>query len=317
MDLERRKISSKVDTASTGQSLLDWISRRFTYHSAEKWREIIDDGQIRLNEQTCTSESILSAGDLVSYYPVNLKEPPVDLSYNIVHEDEYLMVVNKPGDLPCHPAGPFFKHTLWHALALHYGKIHIINRLDRETSGLLLIAKDSETAAKLGNGSSIISKEYRAMVFGVFNKQINADGYLIRDDKSIVRKKRKFVFQLPANSAEKGMKPAKVETILSPLTSGKKCSLVKARLKTGKLHQIRATLYSLGFPLLGDKLYGPDDSIYLKIRDNRITAADKEKLIMPRQALHSCKIVFRHPVSGQLMTFDSPVPDDFPLFLCR
>ena len=88
---------------------------------------------------------------------------------------------------------------------------------------------------------------------------------------------------------------------------------MRALPETGRLHQIRATLFSLGFPLLGDKLYGPDDGIFLKIRSNAITVADRERLILPRQALHSAKLAFRHPDTGETVAVESPLPPDFRL----
>jgi len=88
-------------------------------------------------------------------------------------------------------------------------------------------------------------------------------------------------------------------------------SLVKAVLETGRFHQIRATLFSLGFPVVGDKLYGPDERIYLKIRDDKISDEDWKKLRMHRQALHASRLVFIHPVNGRRMEFTAPAPTDF------
>jgi 23S rRNA pseudouridine955/2504/2580 synthase/23S rRNA pseudouridine1911/1915/1917 synthase len=310
VDLDTRKISSKVDQASSGLPLDEWLAGRFTYHPIEKWRELIADGQLLLNGQPPETEALLHDGDIVTYMPVNLQEPPVDFSYDIIYEDEQLLVINKSGDLPCHPAGPFFKHTLWHHLSTRLGqKIYIVNRLDRETSGLLIATKDPGTAGKLAKQSVRIEKEYRAIVFGSFEHDIHARGFLIQDTESIVRKKRHFVFEpdLPENT--KNQTP--VETLLSPVKTVKQFSLVKAVLKTGKLHQIRATLFSLGYPLAGDKLYGPDDRIYLKIRENKITTDDWKKLVMKRQALHSYKIAFPHPATKETLKFTAPLPDDF------
>jgi len=102
--------------------------------------------------------------------PRGLEEPPVDLNYSIIYEDEHILVINKSGDLPCHPAGPFFKHTLWHHVSERYGKIYLINRLDRETSGLLIAARSPEDVGKFSKQTAAMEKEYRALVFGDFNK---------------------------------------------------------------------------------------------------------------------------------------------------
>jgi 23S rRNA pseudouridine955/2504/2580 synthase/23S rRNA pseudouridine1911/1915/1917 synthase len=308
MNLGKRIIKSKIPVSAEGARLDDYLSSRFTYHQADKWREIIADGQILLNEKTCEPENILHAEDIIKYIPENLEEPPVDLNYSIVYEDEYVFVINKSGNLPCHPAGPFFKHTLWHHISNLHGKIYLVNRLDRETSGLLIAARSPEIAGKSAKQQDLMKKEYRALVFGKFPESVNAEGYLTKDSESIVRKKRRFIFenQLPAEAE----KAEAVNTFLGPLWSNDRFSLVKAILKTGRLHQIRATLFSLGFPLVGDKLYGPDDRIYLKIREDKISQDDWNKLVMHRQALHSYRLNFIHPVTRKEMEFTAEIPND-------
>ena len=310
MNLENRIIKSKLPADAEALRLDDYLAKRFTYHSLEKWRELIADGQILLNDEQCSESKLLSSGDILTYMPRGLEEPPVDLDYSIVYEDEHLLVINKCGNLPCHPAGPFFKHTLWHHASKRYGKIYLINRLDRETSGLLIAARSSAVAGKFAKQSAQIEKEYRALVFGDFNEAVTADGYLIKDSASIVRKKRRFIFadKLPGDAENASV----VKTLLEPIWSKNGFSLVKAVLKTGRLHQIRATLFSLGFPLVGDKLYGPDDRIYLKIREDKITDEDWKKLLMRRQALHSYRLSFIHPVILDKMEFTAPLPADFP-----
>ncbi|MDD3885812.1 MAG: RluA family pseudouridine synthase [Victivallaceae bacterium] len=307
-DLSRRVIRSSIDWSGDGLALDRYLAGRFTYRSLDEWRQRISDGEIVVNGATVAPDLTLKLHDLVEYFPGNLPEPEADLTYTVAWEDEYLLAVNKSGNLCTHPAGPFFKHTLWHLLSSRYGHIYIVNRLDRETSGLLLVAKSPEIAAKLSRPKTPYRKEYLALVNGRFDQPIRAKGFLTPDTASPVRKKRKFVTELPADRT--GMESADTELLPEKIFEIGR-SLVRAIPHTGRLHQIRATLFSLGFPLLGDKLYGVDDSIYLKLRSGAVTDADRDKLVLPRQALHSYCLSFIHPVTGESIKVAAPLPADF------
>ena len=246
--------------------------------------------------------------DLIEYLPRELPEPKADLNYHTLYEDDDLLVVDKPGNLCMHPSGPFFRHTLWHLLCSRYGDIHFINRLDRETSGALLAAKTKTAAARLQKPGADIAKTYLVLVEGDFPPEIDAKGFLIADTLSAVHKKRRFVTELPTGAAN----AESCRTLLRGAeTPAPGFSLVRARLFTGRMHQIRATVYSLGYPVVGDKLYGPDERLFLKIRDGELTDADRERLILPRQALHSAELEFNHPRTGERMKFTAPVPEMF------
>lgn len=309
--LSRRIVRCSVDWSCVGTRLIDYLSGRFTYRSAAEWRDVIADGEIRVNHAAADPERMLEMHDLIEYLPKELPEPPADTDYRIVFEDEDLLVVDKPGNLCIHPSGPFFRHTLWHLLCSKYGEIHFINRLDRETSGLLIAAKNAAVAAKLQKPGAGISKSYLAIVHGDFDREIDAAGFLTADTASAVRKKRRFVTELPQNTVD----AESCRTLLSPAGHPSPgWSLVRARLFTGRMHQIRATLSSLGFPVAGDKLYGPDEKLFLKLRSDSLTEADRRKLVFPRQALHSAELSFRHPRTGAQLDFSSPLPPDISAF---
>jgi RluA family pseudouridine synthase len=309
MSHDERNISTVIDGNAEGRRLDLWLTARFTYRSRNQWQSLISDGKILVNGAHSRSSRILHAGDVVAFIP-DVEEPAVVMDYSILYEDQYFFVVNKGGHLPCHPAGPFFRNTLWYDMSQKYGKVFIVNRLDRETSGLMLVARDNVTAAALSAMllDGRLKKRYFALVFGHFEQRIKAEGWLVKDTVSQVMKKRKFIM-----STDFGGKPEDAETaltILEPVAFDGQYSIVCAIPETGRLHQIRATLYSLGFPLLGDKLYGPDDTLYLKIAGDLISPADWDKLVLKRQALHACHLEFQHPVSGSVMKFEAPVPDD-------
>ena len=147
-----------------------------------------------------------------------------------------------------------------------------------------------------------MEKTYTALVYGDFASERDADGFIEYDPESTVRKKRRFVAAPSSPSAQTAM------TKLRPLARTAEFSLVEAILATGRTHQIRATLFSLVFPLVGDKLYGPDDTIFLRNRTDELTTEDRKKLILPRQALHARKLTLRN-TAGKRLSFESPAPD--------
>jgi RluA family pseudouridine synthase len=308
-----RRITTVIDDRAAGKRLDLWLAERFTYLSRNQWQQQIKAEKLLLNGRKTRSSRILQLNEEVTFIS-DRPEPPVIMEYSVVFEDEHFFVINKGGNLPCHPAGPFFKHTLWYDMTEKYGKVFIANRLDRETSGLMLVGKNAEIATKLAKlfTSRKISKKYQAIVFGQFTDEIIADGYLINDPVSEVRKKRQFVFGQPEPLPDKA---ESATTRLNPITQFASFSLVEATPTTGRLHQIRATLYSLGYPLVGDKLYGPDDTVYLRLARDEITAADRDRLLLPRQALHATNLEFIHPTTGKAMNFQAPLPSDMQNFI--
>ena len=323
---EERIISTEISAADTGKRLDVFLSSRFTYHSRHKWQEIIRKRQILLNGRPVKNSTKLRAGDVVDFLPDNI-EPETDNSYDILFEDEYILAVSKSGNLPCHPAGPFFRNTLWHLLAYRSEKPfkpYFISRLDRETSGIILIAKSAKTAAEFAENQLITKKMYLVVVFGDFPERIDADGYLYNDltiphdHTSKVRKKRYFSYEQPDFPGESCRTVFKLKKTIHHFSGNRsrQLSLVSAELHTGRTHQIRATLCSLGFPLVGDKLYGPDESIFLRFINDEVTEEDRGKLILPRQALHSFSVTFIHPETNREIIIEAPPVPDMAELLC-
>lgn len=306
--LERRVIRTSVDWSCVGIRLINYLAGRFTYRDAPAWEKVIAAGEIMVNHAAARPEQMLQMHDLIEYLPRELPEPEAELNYGVLFEDDDLLVVDKPGNLCMHPSGPFFRHTLWHLLCSRYGDIHFINRLDRETSGALIAAKTKSAAAKLQRPAAQIVKTYLVLVAGDFTQEIDATGFLIADIHSEIHKKRRFVAELPEGAAN----VESCRTLLTPKGfPAPGFSLVEAKLFTGRMHQIRATMHSLGYPVVGDKLYGADEKLYLKLREDSFSPEDRARLILPRQALHSYKIEFNHPHSGERLIFTAPIPKMF------
>lgn len=306
-----RIIRTAVDWSGAGTVLADYLAGRFTYRSRAEWCERIETGEITVNDRPAPPETVLTLHDVIEYRPGELPEPPADLNCRIVFESPELLVIDKPGNLCVHPAGPFFRHTLWHLLRARYGEVHFINRLDRETSGLMLAARNAAAAKLLSRRGQVQAKVYRAIVHGDFPETLDADGFL-RPAGGIIRKKRRFTFEMPERPPFET-----AVTKFACLRRGGGFSLVRAELGTGRMHQIRATLAALGYPVAGDKLYGPDERFYLKQRGDELTAADREALIFSRQALHSAELEFCDPASGEVRRFQSPLPAELADFVNR
>ena len=289
--------------------LVQFLAGRFTYRTLDEWSERINSGEITLNGKPVSPEYLLQMHDCIEYHPQDIPEPPARKDYRIVFEDEDILVIDKPGNLCVHPSGPFYQNTLWYLLRQNYPHIHFVNRLDRETSGLLLAAKSPDAARKIAENDAVSNKSYLAIVHGCFTGNIDASGFLVSAN-SLVRKKRRFIKDNPENL------PGETSiTYLSPEKSGENFSLVRAVLGTGRTHQIRATLYSLGFPLVGDKLYGVNENFFLKQKSEDFTPEELAQLILKRQALHAESFTLHHFATGEKMHFTSPLPGELQSFV--
>jgi 23S rRNA pseudouridine955/2504/2580 synthase/23S rRNA pseudouridine1911/1915/1917 synthase len=308
-----RKNSVHIQPQQAGQQLLDFISQRFTYRSREEWQAELTANRFLLNDTETRGDAILAGGDHLVYRMDALIEPPVDTNYTILHEDDDLLVINKPAPLPCHPGGRFFAHTLWALLKEKHGlnNPRLINRLDRETSGIVLVAKNKD-AARLCQAQFIqhtVEKSYLVVVEGDFPDTpiaVEATGWLGVDPDSAIPKKMRFY---PAqNDAPPGAVESSTEFRRISSASNGSLSLVEAKPHTGRCHQIRASLLHLGFPVVGDKLYGVDEQLFLRFKEGHLSADDHTLLRIPRQALHAASLWFSHPTTGKELEFSAPLP---------
>ena len=309
--LARRCLYSHVTEAEDGSALADYLAAHFSRFDRAGWVQAVEAGLVTVNDRPAVPETPLKRHDCVAYFPPETPEPDANLSFRVIHEDADLLVIDKPGDLCVHPTGPFFRHTLWYLVGREYGEIRFVHRLDRETSGLVVAARTRRAAAAMDNGGTPVRKEYLALVIGDFRGHVHAEGYLAHDKSSAVPKKKRFVFADTQEAAEVRLDPT-AETAVTELAAESHVppdmTLVRAILGTGRQHQVRATLLSLGFPLAGDKLYGPDERLFLKIKSQTLTAADRALLRFGRQALHAAVLEFRHPFTGENLRFESPFP---------
>jgi 23S rRNA pseudouridine1911/1915/1917 synthase len=238
--------------------------------------------------------------------------------FKIVDETADYIVVDKPPFLLAHPTKPDGQPTLWkelrELLAFEIatgGQVSIVNRLDRETSGLVLIAKTSAAARRFGilMQEQKLKKEYLAIVWGWPGwENTIADAPLDRQGKH--QPSAVWLKQMIHPAGAPAQTSFQVERrFVRPTTAGNKFSVVRAQPRTGRTHQIRAHLASLGHPVVGDKIYGPDEELYLRFIETGWTPELAQKLLLPRQALHSAKLA----IGGEI-EWTSPLPADLTEF---
>jgi len=262
--------------------------------------------------------------------------------FNIIDESDDYIVVNKPAFLLTHPTKPDQRTTLWKQLRellafeiANGGQVSIVNRLDRETSGLVLVAKTATAARRFGllMQQRRFRKEYLAIVWSWPEWETKiVDASLDRQGKhqqsAIWLKQMIHPAGAPAltefrverrftKSTMRESKPAEPSPRSSPLGRGSrgaagegKFSLVRAIPKTGRTHQIRVHLASLGHPIVGDKIYGPEEKLYLEFIETGWTPKLAGELLLPRHALHSTKLAVEDEIESQ-----SDLPDDLARFV--
>jgi 23S rRNA-/tRNA-specific pseudouridylate synthase len=312
-----------------GLRLIDMLLSRFPYQTQATWEQRLRDGVILINNQPSSPDHVLAEGDVLEYDAADIPEPEVSLAVDILYEDADIMVINKPAGLPCHPAGRFFHHTLWAFLKASAGveNPQFVNRLDRETSGLVVVGKNAAAcrACQTQFERRQVEKRYIALVEGRFPPTLRVSGRLSPDPASPIRRKCRFsadpppgpAAPLPPEPESAAASPSAdwADTEFSLRAHHGPISELGVILHTGRTHQIRATLEALGFPVVGDKLYGGDPAVFLRFCQGRLSDADRQALRLPRQALHAAELTFRHPQTGQCATYRAELPTDLREFI--
>jgi 23S rRNA pseudouridine1911/1915/1917 synthase len=297
--------------------------------SREYLQRAIKEGRVTLNDSTSKAARLLKVGEKVNVLSTRGKEPKVDFGYTVLFEDNHILVVDKPGNLPVHPTGRYFFHTLLTQLRVENGnevnqkkEFWLVHRIDRETSGVMVLGKNAAAASDLTRQweKRETSKEYLAIVNGrVEQDSFEVDAPLGRHTNSQIKLKMNVVemgsdgepLYLPRSEVMPSRTGIEVVERLSHYT------VVRCKPHTGRQHQIRVHLWHVGHPICGDKLYGPDDEFFLQSTAGYDFAAMEVEpgVLLTRHALHAHKLGFRHPVTGEYLEFQSPLPPELAGFL--
>jgi len=308
-----------------GQSLLridKFLMDRLPNVSRNRIQDAVKNGFIKVNDTTVKSNHKIRPADEIKIY---LPEPPRDsdvvaenIPLDIVHEDEAILVVNKPAGMVVHPAYNNWSGTLVNALTWHFqnlptmkdneGRPGLVHRIDKDTSGLLVIAKTEAAMSSLAKQffDHSIERTYYALVWG--DPEENEGTIDVNLGRSL--KDRRVTAAFPDGDFGR-----KAITHYKVLQSLRYVSLLKCNLETGRTHQIRAHLKFLGHPLFNDRTYGGDQILKGTVFSKYKAFVQNCFKLMPRQALHAKTLGFRHPETNKFMQFESELPEDFSAVL--
>ncbi|GAB1442221.1 RluA family pseudouridine synthase [Ignavibacteriales bacterium] len=282
----------------------------------------IEAGLVTANGKVIKSNYKVSPGDEIVFTLPCAPRPETaeaeDIPIDVVFEDEFLMIINKPPGLVVHPSIGHYTGTLVNALLFHKQKLSdindpttrpgIVHRIDKDTSGLLLIAKDNITHSRLAVQFSAhtIEREYQAVAWGLFKeKKGEVQSFITRS------KRDRKLFTMSKDEGKFA------HTFYEVVEEFEFASLVSLKLKTGRTHQIRVHLSGTGHPIFGDEVYGGSVIRYGDQLPKIKSRVENLLEIMPRQALHAKTLGFIHPHTKEFLRFDSELPVDIQLLISR
>ena len=294
-----------INSKGAGRRVDVYLTARFPIFSRSAYSRWLKEGQVLRDGRPLKPSSILHVGDVLHIYIAGIApetpEPPVP---PILYEDDRLIAVSKPSGLLCHPAGHRFAWGLIGIMkrARPRDTIHLVHRLDRETSGVMLLTKDRPANAWMKKvfRERQVRKVYQAIARGVIpweTKDIDAPIGPVSGSAVNLRRGINEVEGLPSRTTVKVLQRMANHT------------LVSCRIHTGRTHQIRVHMEHIGYPLLGDKLYGQPDEVFIHHLDCGDDQWVRDRVGYPRHALHAWMLSVPH-FNNQLLTIRAPLPAD-------
>lgn len=312
--ISEKKITRKIPEGKKKERIDTFLTNSIENATRSRIQKLIKANFILVNDKSVKPNYLIVPGDEIKVtIPISPRPEfaePEEIPLDIVYEDDYLLVVNKPAGMVVHPAFGNYTGTMVNALLFHadslsdvdeIGRPGIVHRIDKETSGILLVAKDDWTHAQLAKqfANHTTKREYWAVCWGQFQ---DPKGEVI---SNITRSKKDRKIFMTSETEGKH-----AHTFYEVIQEFEFASLVKLRLKTGRTHQIRVHMSSINHPIFGDPTYGGKKIVYGSALPKMKNRVDNLLKIMPRQALHAKTLGFYHPHTKQEVLFDSELPED-------
>jgi 23S rRNA pseudouridine1911/1915/1917 synthase len=290
-------VTRRVPETLAGLRLDKALARMFPEHSRNRLQRWLKDGHVSLDSRSAKPKQKIWGGERIEVRPqsgpAETAHRPERMALDVVHEDDQVLVINKPAGLVVHPGSGNWKGTLLNALLHHSPQLAaipragIVHRLDKDTSGLLVVAKTLRAQTDLVRQlqARTVKREYLALVHGAVRAGGEVSAPVGRDPRNRTR-----MAVVPAGRSAR--------TRYRVVKRFAHASLLECSLDTGRTHQIRVHMQALGHPLVGDSVY----------RGGRRSDAGPA---LGRQALHAARLEFAHPASGARRRFEAPLPEDF------
>ncbi len=297
---------------------MDFLAHRFPYHTREGWTARVRDEWVQVNDGVVPVDHVVRKDDAVAYTILHA-EPAVDDRYDVLFQDDHYLAVAKSGNIPVHACGIYIVNTLIGRLRADFGSnVNLVHRLDRETSGVVVLAKHREANRLLARmfERGEVAKRYLAIVHGrVADDEMAIDAPIGKIDARFQYpveyewgKQNDLATYLPKRQVDPHGKPAR--TRVEVIERRGDFTTVRVLPEQGRTNQIRVHLAHVGHPIVGDKIYSLSGDLRGEQLREGLTDWVRAALVLPRHALHCEALSFTHPLEGARVELRAPLPED-------